>query len=196
MNKGNVTFKKGQSDEVGEISKSISKTQPAQKVAEVDGERILPAAKTGQKKATQFPKRIKTESKKEMKGGVDYTKKDETGKPRKDSITEKAWTPEARQRAIETRKRRAHGRKMESQGLGPAGRPLNVPWETAKKQAVMITNKLGHTHPEAKNARMNFYRQGGKKEHLWDAGMRKPVAACMKAECELEKSCWAEAGIV
>lgn len=72
MDKKEVIYK-SQDDSVN----SISKTQPAQKVAEIQNTRILPAAKTGQKAGIKdAPKKIKSGSKKVMKLNTDYSKND------------------------------------------------------------------------------------------------------------------------
>jgi len=71
MDKKEVIYK-SQDDSVG----LISKTQPAQKVAEITNTRILPASKTGQKKKLKdSPKKIKSGSKKVMLLNTDYAKK-------------------------------------------------------------------------------------------------------------------------
>ena len=73
MDKREVIYK-SQDDSIG----SISKTQPANKVAEITNTRILPASKTGQKPARKdAPKKIKSGSKKIMKLNTDYAKQDE-----------------------------------------------------------------------------------------------------------------------
>lgn len=72
MDKKEVIYK-SQDDKVG----IISKTQPAQKVAEISNTRILPAGKTGQKPAQKdAPKKLKSGAKKIMKLNTDYSKVD------------------------------------------------------------------------------------------------------------------------
>jgi hypothetical protein len=78
-----VIYKSRDTNKIG----TITKTQPANKMDEIEGERILPANEQGQKKTVQFPKRMKTGSKTVQKLNTDYSKKDdESGKVRKDPV--------------------------------------------------------------------------------------------------------------